>query len=318
MTYTYNKNELYHWGIKGQKWGIRRFQNEDGSYTAKGQAENNGHGRYSDSDTKSARNKKNSIPNGKKDQNNSKSFDYKKALKIGAVATVTALAAYGGYKLYQNGAFDYFAGKGKKSVMQYNNLHGIILEPAQAEKLDSSKLAELAKDVNPTRARGNCWSCVSTYLARLVGVDCDVRTEKDGPSFSDICHAFGVINTEATTSNFRIIASPTLDKIEGQIKKKFKDGDAGAISLTWDEAYRNRAGITKIEDAQHTLNFVYKNGIINFVDAQVGIVDGRIKNMLEQNIDTTKEVLVAKLINIYNSEDSLITKESLQIAGLIQ
>lgn len=28
--------ELYHYGIKGQKWGIRRFQNEDGSVTEAG------------------------------------------------------------------------------------------------------------------------------------------------------------------------------------------------------------------------------------------------------------------------------------------
>jgi hypothetical protein len=31
-----NGNELYHHGIKGQKWGIRRFQNEDGTRTAAG------------------------------------------------------------------------------------------------------------------------------------------------------------------------------------------------------------------------------------------------------------------------------------------
>ena len=28
--------ELYHWGIKGQKWGVRRFQNKDGTLTPAG------------------------------------------------------------------------------------------------------------------------------------------------------------------------------------------------------------------------------------------------------------------------------------------
>ena len=31
-------HELYHWGIKGQKWGIRRYQNPDGSLTEEGKA----------------------------------------------------------------------------------------------------------------------------------------------------------------------------------------------------------------------------------------------------------------------------------------
>jgi hypothetical protein len=30
------EDSLQHWGIKGQKWGIRRFQNEDGTRTAAG------------------------------------------------------------------------------------------------------------------------------------------------------------------------------------------------------------------------------------------------------------------------------------------
>ena len=29
-------NELYHWGIKGQRWGVRRYQNPDGSLTPAG------------------------------------------------------------------------------------------------------------------------------------------------------------------------------------------------------------------------------------------------------------------------------------------
>ena len=30
-------DELYHHGIKGQRWGVRRFQNKDGSLTRLGQ-----------------------------------------------------------------------------------------------------------------------------------------------------------------------------------------------------------------------------------------------------------------------------------------
>lgn len=37
MMYKIRTNELYHHGILGQKWGIRRYQNPDGSLTKAGQ-----------------------------------------------------------------------------------------------------------------------------------------------------------------------------------------------------------------------------------------------------------------------------------------
>lgn len=43
----YSDDFLAHHGVKGQKWGIRNYQNEDGSYTAKGR------GRYNVKEAKS-------------------------------------------------------------------------------------------------------------------------------------------------------------------------------------------------------------------------------------------------------------------------
>ena len=34
-------NELYHWGVKGMKWGVRNYMNEDGTLTTAGKARYN-------------------------------------------------------------------------------------------------------------------------------------------------------------------------------------------------------------------------------------------------------------------------------------
>ena len=39
-------DELQHWGIKGMKWGVRRYQNKDGSLTPKGKKRYDDHEDY--------------------------------------------------------------------------------------------------------------------------------------------------------------------------------------------------------------------------------------------------------------------------------
>lgn len=86
MTRDEYESSLYlaHHGIKGQKWGIRRYQNEDGSYTDAGKKRR----RDDESDSSDLESKKKGLSDGTK-----------KALKAGAIVAGTALALYGAYKL---------------------------------------------------------------------------------------------------------------------------------------------------------------------------------------------------------------------------
>lgn len=50
MKKIYFGNELYHYGVQGQKWGVRRYQNSDGSLTEEGKK------RYSRKNSKNSNN----------------------------------------------------------------------------------------------------------------------------------------------------------------------------------------------------------------------------------------------------------------------
>lgn len=53
--------ELYHWGIKGMKWGVRRFQKKDGSLTPAGKKRRKDTSNWSEDAKEAARIKKKSV-----------------------------------------------------------------------------------------------------------------------------------------------------------------------------------------------------------------------------------------------------------------
>ena len=88
-------DELYHHGILGQKWGVRRFQNKDGSLTSSGKTRRK-------IESTSEKQKKSGVG--------------KKVLKIGRDITLTLLVSYGMYKIatsnkFQNKVYNTMYGK---------------------------------------------------------------------------------------------------------------------------------------------------------------------------------------------------------------
>lgn len=88
--WTYNTTpELYHYGVKGMKWGVRRYQNKDGSLTPAGKKRYSGEANNTDEAVKDKARKRKII--------------------VGTAAATIALAAIGSAVIYKHKTSSYRA-----------------------------------------------------------------------------------------------------------------------------------------------------------------------------------------------------------------
>ena len=112
-----SENEIYHHGIKGQKWGKKNGPPYPLGASDHSSAERKeGHEGWSKEAKRELDNKNGNKSSNKTKKKSGLTDKQKKYIKIGAAVAVTALATYGGYKLYESGKLDDLISKGKEAL----------------------------------------------------------------------------------------------------------------------------------------------------------------------------------------------------------
>lgn len=240
-TYNYARSpdELYHYGVKGMQWGVRK--------------EYEPHPRKrKDNKDKSAKRKK-----GLTDKQ-------KRAIKIGVAVAATALAVYGGYKLTKSGKLDGVIGKLKTELPSHFK-DGLQLQKGQ------SSIEDNIKKVNPNfsllnqKSYMNCGNCSIAFEARMRGYDVTARGNSTGMRLTQLGEFFTGLNS----NSFQQVDIDVPSRlIENKSRGDFvKDSIKSTISKSYDGNARGTIYFTHNYGA-HFFSWVKSGDDIKFYDSQ--------------------------------------------------
>ena len=285
----YDTNSLKHYGVLGMKWGVRRYQNKDGSLTATGKRRYSSGTRYGaeNSDKTSERDHSKSNKSPLAWFATSAALDILSLNPIGltqdSIRLIKAGSSYVKAKVYDKE-------RGNEHIDKETGF--FIKSKNMSQEEDSARVNPLVHNFDEN-TKNNCMLCTATYDLRRRGYDVRARKASYGYRTDDLLHWYPeakVNKISGMNENGKPSHRDMMEKVKTELVKQ-GEGARGNLMIRWS----NMSG-------GHSVAYEIQNGNLKIIDAQINKIYSNPESFLRH---CSADIKYARLDNVEFDEQKI-------------